>query len=36
MSAERPVVAHLVTPYLFGTGSWIHSQLVHNREFRPS
>lgn len=31
----RPAVAHLVTPYLFTTGSWIHSQLVHNRAFRP-
>jgi len=28
-------VAHLITPYLFLTGSWIHSQLTHNREFRP-
>ena len=34
-AGERPTVAHLVTPYLFTTGSWIHSQLVHNREFRP-
>ena len=24
-----PVVAHCCTPYLFATGSWIHSQLVH-------
>lgn len=32
---SRPVVAHLVTPYLFVTGSWIHSQLVHSRRFRP-
>jgi colanic acid/amylovoran biosynthesis glycosyltransferase len=28
-------VAHLVTPYLFQTGSWIHTQLTRNREFRP-
>lgn len=35
MEATRPTVAHLVTPYLFGTGSWIHSQLVHSRRFRP-
>ncbi len=33
--SARPTVAHLVTPYLFNTGSWIHSQLVYNREFRP-
>ncbi len=33
--AALPTVAHLVTPYLFPTGSWIHSQLTHNREFRP-
>jgi colanic acid/amylovoran biosynthesis glycosyltransferase len=32
---SRTTVAHLVTPYLFQTGSWIHSQLVRNREFRP-
>ena len=32
---DRPTVAHLVTPYLFTTGSWIHSQLVHSRAFRP-
>lgn len=24
-----PVVAHCCSPYLFSTGSWIHSQLVH-------
>jgi colanic acid/amylovoran biosynthesis glycosyltransferase len=35
MSGSRPVVAHLVTPYLFSTGSWIHSQLLYNEEFRP-
>lgn len=28
-------IAHLVTPYLFSTGSWVHSQLTRNREFRP-
>ncbi len=32
---ERPTVAHLVTPYLFLTGGWIHSQLVHARSVRP-
>ncbi|MCA9728956.1 MAG: hypothetical protein KC729_14790, partial [Candidatus Eisenbacteria bacterium] len=35
MIAERPTVAHLVTPYLFLTGSWIHSQLAHARRTRP-
>jgi len=28
-------VAHLVSPYLFPTGSWIHAQLVHARGVRP-
>ncbi|MBM3317875.1 MAG: glycosyltransferase [Candidatus Eisenbacteria bacterium] len=28
-------VAHLVSPYLFRTGSWIHTQLLHARDFRP-
>jgi colanic acid/amylovoran biosynthesis glycosyltransferase len=32
---SRPTVAHLVTPYLFATGSWIHAQLVHASTFRP-
>jgi glycosyltransferase involved in cell wall biosynthesis len=32
---ERPTVAHLVSPYLFLTGSWIHSQLLHARKTRP-
>jgi colanic acid/amylovoran biosynthesis glycosyltransferase len=27
-------VAHLIEPYLFLTGSWIHTQLERNREFR--
>jgi len=35
VTAARPTVAHLVTPYLFSTGSWIHSQLMYNRDFRP-
>lgn len=35
MNASPPTIAHLVTPYLFQTGSWIHSQLTHNHEFRP-
>ena len=29
-----PSVAHLVTPYLFVTGSWIHAQLLHNPRYR--
>lgn len=33
--SPRTTIAHLVTPYLFQTGSWIHSQLVRNHEFRP-
>ena len=28
-------IAHLVTPYLFRTGSWIHTQLRHARRYRP-
>lgn len=32
---DRPTVAHFVTPYLFGTGSWVHSQLIHMRRYRP-
>ncbi|MBK8232511.1 MAG: glycosyltransferase [Candidatus Eisenbacteria bacterium] len=32
---DQRAVAHLVTPYLFLTGGWIHTQLVHNRSFRP-
>ncbi|MBD3163018.1 MAG: glycosyltransferase [Candidatus Eisenbacteria bacterium] len=35
MSGARPTVAHLVTPYLFLTGSWVHAQIVHNRRHRP-
>lgn len=27
-------VAHLIDPYLFLTGSWIHTQLERNRDFR--
>lgn len=33
---DRPItVAHLITPYLFPTGTWIHTQLVHARRTRP-
>jgi len=31
---STPAVAHLVTPYLFLTGSWVHAQLVHNPRYR--
>ena len=31
---DAPAVAHLIDPYLFVTGSWIHTQLVLNRGFR--
>lgn len=34
MDRSRPVVAHSCTPYLFSTGSWIHSQLVHLERHR--
>lgn len=34
-SFGRPTVAHLVTPYLFTTGAWIHAQIAHSRRFRP-
>jgi len=33
MSA-RPSIGHLVTPYLFSTGSWIHGQLLNNPRYR--
>ena len=33
--AQTATVAHLITPYLFGTGSWIHGQLVHAVRTRP-
>lgn len=32
---DRPVVAHCVSPYLFETGSWLYSQLVHLSRYRP-
>lgn len=35
MNPTPTTIAHLITPYLFRTGSWIHSQLTHNNEFRP-
>src|SRR5262249_12272304 len=30
-----PVVAHFVSPYLFLTGSWIHSQLINTTRHTP-
>ncbi len=30
-----PVVAHCCTPYLFATGSWLYSQLVHLERHEP-
>jgi colanic acid/amylovoran biosynthesis glycosyltransferase len=32
-AGERPCVVHLVTPYLFHTGSWIYTQLTGMHEF---
>jgi colanic acid/amylovoran biosynthesis glycosyltransferase len=34
-TAPRPVVAHGCTPYLFATGSWIYSQLMHLSRHHP-
>jgi colanic acid/amylovoran biosynthesis glycosyltransferase len=34
-SPSLPTVAHLVSPYLFLTGSWIHTQIAFSRSFRP-
>lgn len=34
MDNKRDAVVHLVTPYLFHTGSWIYSQLTGLRQFR--
>lgn len=31
---HRPTAAHLVTPYLFVTGSWVHAQLLNNPRYR--
>jgi len=33
--ADMLTVAHLVTPYLFPTGTWIHGQMVHACGNRP-
>ncbi len=35
MADSLITVAHLVTPYLFQTGTWIHTQLLHARRTRP-
>lgn len=34
-AVERPVVAHFVFPYLFRTGSWIHSPLINMKRYTP-
>ena len=34
-AADRPTVAHVVTPYLFAMGSWVYGQLVHLRRSWP-
>ena len=34
-TAGRPSVAHFLFSYLFVTGSWLHAQLVHLRQYRP-
>ncbi len=33
MNEKKPVVIHLVTPYLFHTGSWVYSQLTGIEKF---
>ena len=35
MAPSLPVVAHFVFPYLFRTGSWIHSQLTNTSRHAP-
>jgi len=35
MNNNRPVVAHFIRNYLFPTGSWIYTQLVNIRDYRP-
>jgi len=35
VDGQLPVVAHCCTPYLFATGSWIYSQLMHLAEHDP-
>jgi len=34
MSKKKTTIVHLVTPYLFHTGSWVYSQLTGARKFR--
>ena len=31
----RPVVGHVVEPYLFQTGSWVYGQLTHLKRYAP-
>ena len=33
MDNKRSVVVHLITPYLFHTGSWVYSQLTEIRRY---
>ena len=35
MHTKKPVVAHFISSYLFQTGSWIYTQLVNLRTYRP-
>lgn len=34
-NAENPAVAHFISSYLFITGSWIYTQLVNMKRFKP-
>lgn len=35
LDSTKPVVANLVRSFLFGTGSWIYTQLVNQRQYTP-
>jgi hypothetical protein len=35
MNQSKKSVAHALSSYLFPTGTWIYSQLVHSQRFRP-
>ncbi|MDY6949979.1 MAG: glycosyltransferase [Thermodesulfobacteriota bacterium] len=35
MNTDLPTIAHFVKPYLFQTGSWIYTQLINMRRYRP-
>lgn len=32
---SKQIVAHFISSYLFLTGSWVHSQLVNHKKFKP-